>query len=148
MPIEPNPYLTPEILDASRAETDPVIVYIIVRESLGMSPGKLAVQVGHGIQMLMLGHDDMWEEMDEYPVSSAATCQVTLTQEWFQSAYRKIVLSANDKEFEKIKKELDCFLVIDAGLTELVSGSETVACLWPMRKSHRPKLISRLRLLK
>lgn len=39
-------------------------------------------------------------------------------------------------------------LVVDAGLTEIPSGSETVIGLWPMRKSQVPKTVKRLQVLK
>ena len=136
MPIELNPYLTDEILSNSKLDKDPIIVYLIVRESLNMGAGKIAAQVGHGIQMLMATYYDAGCKNSE------------IIQQWIKSAYRKVVLRADDKQFERIKQELDCFLVIDAGLTQISSGSETVICLWPQRKSCVSKLISRLQLLK
>jgi len=64
------------------------------------------------------------------------------------SSYRKATLVADDKEWEKLKEQLWCFVVKDAGLTEVDPGTETVMALWPMRKSEVPKLVKRLQTLK
>ncbi len=123
-------------LAAIRADQeDPLIMYFVVRESLNMSPGKIAVQVAHSSQMILL-HYYKAEPSDE-----------TMTV-WLNTSFRKGLLRADDKEWEKIKgSEIRCWVVKDAGLTEVAQGSETVLVLWPMLKSQRPKLIKRLRLL-
>lgn len=54
MPIEPNPSDSPELIDLRKGQDDPLILYIIVRESLAMSPGKIASQAAHGVQMFTL----------------------------------------------------------------------------------------------
>ena len=66
------------------------------------------------------------------------------------SSFRKVVLRASDKEWVKLKEEFNgsMVLVIDAGLTEIPSGSETVIGLFPMRKSQCSKTIQRLQVLK
>lgn len=69
-------------------------------------------------------------------LSDEALRKVFVTEEWLATSYRKVVLRADDKEWERLKAELWCFLVRDAGLTEVESGSETVLVLWPMRKSE------------
>ena len=51
---------------------------------------------------------------------------------WHKESYRKVILKADDKEWEKIKEELYCFVVKDAGLTEINAGEETVLGLWPI----------------
>ncbi len=123
---------------------DDYVMYLIVRESLGMSPGKIGAQCGHAVQKIM----------EEYYRYIALGNQFIATAEWLENYYTKIVLKANDKEFEKIKKEFftdaefKCSLVVDKGLTEIASNTETILGLWPMKRSEVPKLIKRLQLLK
>lgn len=146
MPIEPNPYDRPDLLDLRKNQDDPLVLYIVVRESLNMGPGKIGAQIGHGVGMLMGRY--FWMEndpgFDKYGIHRPKR---EITKEWLLSSYRKAVLKADDKEWEKLKQELDVFLVRDAGLTEVDPGSETVLVLWPMRKSERPKIVKRLQAL-
>jgi len=152
MPIEPNPYDRPDLLDLRKNQGDPIVLYIIVRKSLGMDVGKIAAQVGHGVGMLLgryhvladgLDHD-LWAK----DFIEEATRKVLITSEWLKTSYRKVVLEANDKDWERLKEQLDVFLVKDAGLTEVDPGSETVLIPWPMKKSEAPKIIQRLQVLK
>ena len=60
-----------------------------------------------------------------------------------------MVLRANDHQFERMKKEVpNHVVVVDAGLTEIDPGSETVLGLWPMRRSTCPKYLTKLQVLK
>jgi peptidyl-tRNA hydrolase len=143
MPIEPNPYDRPDLLDLRKGQDDPIILYIVVRESLNMGPGKIGAQIGHGVGMFM----GFYRWVQDQGIPEEYIAKYEMTQQWLLSSYRKAVLKADDKEWEKLKQELDVFLVKDAGLTEVASGSETVLILWPMRKSERPKLVKRLQAL-
>lgn len=67
--------------------------------------------------------------------------------EWSSNSFRKVALKADDKEFEKLKKEFTCFVVVDAGYTQVAPGSETCMALWPMRKSQVTKTLKRLQVL-
>ena len=163
MPVEPNPYDRPDLTSLRKDQGDPLVMYIIVRDSLNMGAGKVAAQVAHGVGMLlgcywrMALHaqrvratgllDHGYEGAAGEEAYARETAKRTITEEWLQSSYRKVVLRADDKEWEKLKANHDGFLVRDAGLTEVEPGSETVFVLWPMRKSSAPKLISRLRVL-
>lgn len=147
MPIEPNPYDRPDLLEN---QGDPLVLYIIVRKSLNMDVGKIAAQVGHGVGMLMgrfwqLSEEEL-EGTEELPEKESLKWQIT--SEWLATSYRKIAVEANDKDWEKIKEQLPVFLVKDAGLTEVDPGSETVLVTWPMKKSEAPKVIQRLQALK
>ena len=74
--------------------------------------------------------------------------RLSIFGEWLSTSYRKVTLTANDKEWAKIKAEpMYKAMVIDAGLTQIPAGSETFIGLWPMRKSQRPKCIKRLQAL-
>jgi peptidyl-tRNA hydrolase, PTH2 family len=145
---------------------DPIVVYIVVRETLGMSVGKSCAQVGHACQTLMMQYFDLKEEarklhklIIDYRITPGPTSvdksryteisrKISIMGEWLNSSIRKIVLKADDKEWAKIKSEFpDCILIIDAGLTEIPSGSETVICLWPQYRSKSSKTIKRLQVL-
>lgn len=153
-----------EAVAARANQDDPIVMYLIVRESLGMSPGKIGAQCGHAAQMLLLQYfreQQEWEssfdpvygpsQEDFDLVSEETKSRWVVFDKWLNSSFRKVVLRADDKEWAKIKVEIskiNCQIVIDAGLTEIAAGSETVIGLWPMRKSERPKLIKKLQVLK
>lgn len=148
MPVEPNPYDRPDLLDLRKNQGDPIVVYIIVRKSLNMDVGKIAAQVGHGVGMLMGRYSEFEVVAHQTNLTDEEFPKWRITTEWLATSYRKIALEANDKDWEKIKDQVDVFLVKDAGLTEVASGSETVLVTWPMKKSDAPKIIQRLQTLK
>lgn len=145
---------------AARADQpDPIVMYLVVRESLGMGIGKTAAQCAHASQMLLLKYQreiDNWMEGTDFtrhpaPVlPSDSEEKWILFQEWLDGSFRKVVLKADDKEWEKIKAEFPnkFVLVVDAGLTEIAPMSETVIGIWPMRKSQVPRVIKKLQVLK
>lgn len=135
-----------DISNITKDQNNPVAMYIVVRESLGMSPGKIAAQVGHAVELLTknkqsLLNNDRLLNYDEY---------IDYYQYINDYGYRKIVLKADDKEWEKIKAiKATKAIVNDAGLTEIPIGTETVIAFWPMRKSDAQKtILKRLQLLK
>lgn len=162
---------SPEAVAARASQEDPIVMYLIVRESLGMSTGKTSAQCAHASQMLTLEYFEMKEksktiqkqiapllqpkpegaEMEALKTEYAKLARpLSIFGEWMDSSFRKVVLRASDKEWAKLKEEFksSMVLVVDAGLTEIEAGSETVIGLWPMRKSQRPKTIQRLQVLK
>lgn len=147
MPIEPNPYDRPDLLDLRKNQGDPIVIYLIVRKSLDMDIGKIAAQVGHGVMMLG-GRYNHLSCVPKSELSEEELAKVRITTEWLETSYRKIAVVANDKDWEKIKDQLSVFLVKDAGLTEVEPGSETLMVTWPMKKSDAPKVIQRLQTLK
>ena len=146
-------------------DLDPLTCYIIVRRELNMSIGKACAQVGHATQLLTIKYFDLRKEArnlqkilvqphlatDEIRKNNEAISKkIVIMNDWMASGYRKVVLGADDKEFEKIKLEYkaDMVLIVDAGLTELISGSETVICLPPILKSKCSNTLKRLQVLK
>ncbi len=111
-----------------------------------MTTGKIAAQCGHAVMLVM------WRWAVSFvtrrwarPAGSRSALRVLL--DWLRSDYRKVVLKADDKEFEKAKAVDGSALVVDNGYTEVDANTETVVGLWPMRKSERPKWLARLRAL-
>lgn len=160
-------YNSAEARDERASQEDPIVMYLIVHETLGMSMGKTAAQCAHASQMLTLDYFDKKDKSralqkkiqettdpDELHVMKGLYAEhgrkLSIFGEWLQGSFRKVVLRADDKEWAKIQKDYGehMIMVVDAGLTEIAAGSETVIGLWPMRKSQAPKTIKKLQVLK
>src|SRR3990167_10155123 len=135
MPIE-NPY---DFNDKVLEQEDPWALYLVIRESLGMSPGKIAAQCGHAVGIVYEYAYTKFPHLGGGNLDNLISLADAF-QFWKNELYRKVVLYADDKEWEKLKTELNCFVVKDAGLTEIKSGEETCLAFWPIKKSQRPKL--------
>jgi peptidyl-tRNA hydrolase len=151
---------SPEAVAKGTADPDPIVMYLIVRESLGMSMGKACAQCAHVSQMLQVKYEELHRELTDRrdgwgkypnPILDAVALEMELIyQEWVDTAIRKVVLGADEKEWEKVKEACKDSMVVvrDAGYTEVPEGSETVIGCWPVRKSQTPKIIKRLQVLK
>jgi len=133
---------------------DTLVMYLIVKETLNMSVGKIATQVGHAVDLMkdkfsdiLLCEQKMYYGVDEKKIIN----EIEIINNWLHlsnGGRRKVALRADDKEWIKIKNEYpDSIVVIDAGITEINPGSETVIALFPMLKSERSKTLKRLRTL-
>lgn len=108
---------------------------IVAREDLGMSPGKLAVQVAHGSV-------------------GAAEKTMEREQEWFdkwtEENRKKVVLRvSNNEDLRRLRDkardmDLPYEFVQDAGLTELPPGTPTVLALGPAPKRIIDKITGNL----
>jgi PTH2 family peptidyl-tRNA hydrolase len=164
-------YDSAEAREERAAQEDPIVMYLIVHETLGMSMGKTAAQCAHASQMLTLKYFEMkdlsssiqkrmqpllnappeGDQMERLKAAYASMAKpISIMGEWLNSSFRKVVLRASDKEWAKLKEEFkdSIVLVVDAGLTEIAAGSETVIGLWPVRKSQVSKTVKRLQVLK
>lgn len=149
---------------SAETQEDPIVMYLVVRESLNMGMGKVGAQCGHAVGLL----DRKWDQIDieiqglidaVYGPSAGLwedlpqviKDQIKIWDEWEATSFRKVVLKADDKEWVRVKAEIPeshRIVVVDAGLTEIPSGSETVIGIWPMHKSQRPKILTKLQVLK
>jgi len=142
---------SPEEVCKRLNQEDPIVMYLIVRESLNMSIGKTAAQVGHAVMMLHL----QYQELDNYAFIEQKDLPpekqkiLKLYWQWLGDSFRKVVLRASEPEFKKIQEELKNQIVVvtDNGLTELAPQTTTVIGCFPMKKSERPKIIKRLQVL-
>jgi peptidyl-tRNA hydrolase len=148
-----------EVLRTRDKDTDdPPVMYMIVRTDLKMSGPKIAVQVGHGVQMFMQlyallvsgeyisGGLEVKGEPDLFSRDDVAVLR--LTGAWLRTSYTKILLGANDHEFTKVKEENEVHIpVVDLGRTEVAPNTETLIVLPPMHKGDQSPLLKRLRLL-
>lgn len=160
---------SPEAMAARANQPDPIVMYLVVKESLGMSPGKIAAQCAHASQMLTLKflHEKMkqinlenslWERFkktvsDFFSKSEIPQDKVNqdleLFEAWLDTSFRKVTLRADDHRFERLKAEHpNCVVVVDAGLTEIAAGSQTVLGLWPMHRSTCSRYLQKTQVLK
>lgn len=154
---------SPEAIAARASQEDPIIMYLIVKESLGMSTGKTAAQCAHASQMLTLKYfERKLNQRTNFGfigktdpntgclvVDDQAMAGQKVFDEWLDKSFRKVVLRANDHQFNRMKMEVpNHIVVVDAGLTEIDPGSETVLGLWPMHKSQAPRYLQKLQVLK
>ena len=76
-----------------------------------------------------------------------------IIDKWQSEGQKKVVLKVNSEKelleyFNKIKKEkIPCFLVEDAGLTELKPGTITALGIGPEEEEKLDKITGRLKLL-
>jgi PTH2 family peptidyl-tRNA hydrolase len=150
MPVEYNPFDDNRLADIRAEQGDAIVQYYIVRTDLNMSAGKIGAQIAHGAQMFILSYNRSYTHWSVTGITpyTLRLSNLLLTKEWLEGSFRKVVLGGKKKDFEKIKNELNVFLVRDAGLTEVEPNSETVLTTWPMKKSEQPKVLSRLQVLK
>lgn len=142
MPVEKDYYNKTHLKEIVTLK-DPFIQYLIVRKSLNMPSGKVAAQCNHAGKYIMA-----WSERRRQLKESDDVQKVVWDIiNWMYQGGRVAVLQANDKQWEKIKKELRCIVVKDAGVNcQETEGQETVLAVFPMKKSEQPKLLKRLQL--
>ena len=111
---------------------------IAVRTDLGMSKGKLAVQVAHGA------------------VSASERVRVTqqhVWKAWFTEGQKKVVVKvASEEELLDLRRtavdlSLPFALIRDAGMTELPPGTSTVIAVGPGPADKIDRLTGVLKLL-
>lgn len=142
-----NPYNEPESVEARKAQEDPIVMYLIVRTSLGMSAGKACAQTGHCVG-IMYEHFMNISMRNLDPIFNKYEIDMKEKfSDWKNDSFRKVILRAKENQWEKLKNKLECFIVRDAGLTELIPGTESVLGIWPMKKSKRPNIIRKLQTL-
>ena len=103
-------------------ENEEVSMFILIRDDLKMSDGKMAAQVGHGVLGTYL---------------KALNLTHKITQKWELSGMKKRFFFT-DKEQSllnvyKMAKtaNLPCILIADAGRTQITPGSKTVLAIGP-----------------
>ena len=108
---------------------------IVLRNDLGMSEGKKCVQTAHA-------------SLGAYQKSNKK-----IIKKWENEGQKKVVLEVDSKKkilelYKKVKKiKIPCFLVEDAGLTELEPGTITALGIGPEREETLDKITGELKLL-
>lgn len=114
------------------ANADEIVMYLVARTDLAMSPGKLGVQIGHGVHLAL--------RAAERAAESSRVAREELYQ-WEGSNYTKILLKVKGEQnmlnlHENLTKSgVPSCLVRDLGRTEIAAGSLTILSLVPMWKS-------------
>ena len=147
MTTEPNPFDDAKLIEIRKNQTDPIIQYYIVRTDVEMSTGKICAQIAHAAQLFTFRYQQLKQQLPAIHGGGSAFTKVKITDQWFENSFRKVVLKGTQKDFDKLKEELDVFVIKDAGLTEVDLGTETIVVTWPMYKSQQPKWLARLRVL-
>jgi peptidyl-tRNA hydrolase len=136
-----------------KTDEDPIVLYLVVRESLDMERGKFGAQEGHAVEKVndafwLLEMQSVIAEWDphEEPLTKEQIAKAEIAREWKKNGSRKVTLKADEKEWAKLKAEFgkEAYVVVDAGITHLEPGTETFMSFWPMRRSARSKSIKRL----
>lgn len=108
---------------------------IVVRKDLELGKGKLAAQVAHA------------------SVGAMERTNRTVVKKWENGGAKKVVLKVENlgklKELYKRAEaaKLPCFVVRDAGLTQLESGTVTCIGIGPAQEKDIDKITSGLKLL-
>lgn len=128
---------------------DPIVMYLVVNTDLGMSCGKLAAQVGHGVQFMLQAYFKLRTQFDSgHELKPPDWVRVKATEHWLESSdYTKIVLAASTEKFNKVIGKEHPFVVVDNGKTELAPGTQTVLAFWPTYKKEAPRILRGLKLL-
>ncbi len=111
---------------------------ILIRTDLGMSAGKKCVQSCHA----SVSSSDLVRKRDKI-----------VWKQWMNTGQKKIVLKIKTLEellsiYRKVLKEkILCFLVQDAGLTQLESGTITALGIGPAKSDILDKISGELKLL-
>jgi peptidyl-tRNA hydrolase, PTH2 family len=108
---------------------------IVVRKDLGMRKGKMVAQGSHA------------------SLGAYLDCSVADREEWMQTGQTKICLGIDSEEDliqifkDAYKADLPCYLVKDAGHTELPPGTLTAVCIGPAKIEDIDKITGKLKLL-
>jgi PTH2 family peptidyl-tRNA hydrolase len=108
---------------------------ILVRADLKMGKGKIATQAAHAA----IGAFKLVDE--------------EVVKEWEKEGGKKVVLRVKDEKellqiYKKVKKEkIPCFLVKDAGLTQIKAGTITALGIGPAEGEKIDKITGKLKLL-
>lgn len=106
---------------------------IVVNKSLGMTPGKVASQVGHAA------------------VGAFVLAPREIGEEWLQSMTKVVLKVFSEVELYHLRDlakqmQLPHYLVIDEGRTEIAPHSVTCLGIGPARRSTLNKIIGDLKL--
>mmetsp|Transcript_63073 Transcript_63073/g.126421 ORF Transcript_63073/g.126421 Transcript_63073/m.126421 type:complete len:166 (-) Transcript_63073:173-670(-) len=115
-------------------ETTPMKLAVVARLDLGMSPGKLAVQVGHGVHVAIT--KSTGEQVAAWDADGASI--VVLEVQSFQDLKLLRALAR--------KRGVRAHSVRDEGLTEVQSGAWTVLAVGPDESSRVDEVTGKLRL--
>jgi len=110
---------------------------IVVRSDLKLGKGKLAAHVSHAS---LAGYKLVKER------------EPSFVEEWEREGEKKIVVKVEGERelfelYEKIKKEVPCVIIKDAGFTQIPPGTVTCLVVGPWKDEEVDKFTKDLKLL-
>lgn len=109
----------------SATSNNNIVMYIVVNEELNMSPGKIASQVGHIVQIIV---DELVSNIYEGTITSEESLNYT---KWKNSPI-KIILKARGYKFSKLLELETSRYFTDTGrTTQNTDGKITVIGFYP-----------------
>src|SRR5271169_2745201 len=76
-----NDNQSPEAVEARALQEDPIVMYLIVHESLNMGMGKTAAQCAHASQMLTLEYFDIKENQNKLEMKISSQVSILETED-------------------------------------------------------------------
>jgi peptidyl-tRNA hydrolase len=103
-------------------------MYILINKDLGMTKGKIASQVGHGVHHVI--HDIF---IDASTSTSDETKESFKTYNMWTQRAKKITLNVPFVDLQQYidNSKYKCSVIIDAGRTQVAPNSLTVVCFHP-----------------
>ena len=95
-------------------------MYLFVNNDLKMGTGKIAAQVGHVVL-----------DIGEHILNNKKSDEFKRYQEWKKTGKAKIVLKATEQDLLTLAQLPESKYILDAGRTQIKSGSLTVVGFFP-----------------
>jgi len=126
------------------------VMYLIFREDLAMSPGKIAAQAGHAVQYMVEAIDPIDSEHESDPENIDRYWRY---YSWKGTGITKVALRVKDlAELEALRATLTeagvwTRVVVDEGHTEVAPNSLTCMSIEPRTKLFMRPFVGHLKLL-
>lgn len=127
---------------------DDNVMYLIFREDLPMSPGKIAAQAGHAVQLMIENLQLVFGNYEPQHMQRARRYSA-----WQHGGITKVALrvkdlsALNDLRVVLAKEGVWARIVVDEGHTEVPPGSVTCMSIEPREKAWMRQFVGKLRLL-
>lgn len=102
----------------------PIVMYLIINDSLKMGKGKCCSQVGHCVGEIV-------ERLIRKAYESRTPSKEYMDYMKWKKNCAKIVLKAPEEELRKLMKRNDCISIIDSGQTQVEPDSLTCIGFYP-----------------
>jgi len=135
----------PNMIKMEMSSKENLRIYVLINTTANMSVGKSVVQAAHGVETmtetLLLRHRKTWRS---YKNSGCAKIALGCPAHLLRTLHDKY----NEQPKDLQKNPIRCTEVIDAGLTEVKTGTTTALVFFPMRRCDAPEEFELLKLMK
>lgn len=116
---------------------DPLVLYIILRQSLSLDNNKTAYYAANAVQFILMKYFTLQVLAVKTNLNSLVNdTHVKMTTNWLASRSLKSIITVNDDIWENIKQKFnigtDLFCLKDPNLSEI----ETTLVFWPIKYSN------------